>query len=495
VDARAYGGPGADYAQSVAVGPGGRIAVAGFFEQNADFDVGDAIRSLTSVGGTDAFVISVVPDSISPMVTVTDLSTNDSTPQLTGSVDDRFATVQVTVGGLTYDAVNLGNGNWELPDDTITSPLADGVHAIMAIVADAAGNESAAAGTVTIDSSTAVVGRHVFYNQSHFDGNDQAANAADDNAIATDRSALLPGGVATIDNYTSYSRGINGIMVDIQNLVDSGAIDAGQFEFRVGNSNDLGTWVTGPGPSSVTVREGAGVDGSDRVTLIWSDNAIEKQWLEITVKANAVTGLAAPDVFYFGNAVGDSGNSTTNTFVDGSDFAGARDNPRNFLNRAPVDFRWDYNRDSFVDGSDLAIARDHNTNFLTALRLLDLSSTAPQEAVEGAAEGEWSGRQVMARAWRLPSQVDPTSYSTALPDAMQSRMGNAANPGSVVLSRFVQPRKGLRQIDVGLYESAPELNQRSVVPEVPLSNPLETILDEIATDIDEIWFDPQHVAS
>jgi len=59
-----------------------------------------------------------------------------------------------------------------------------------------------------------VVGRHIFYNQSAFDGNNAQANAADDNAIATDKQALLPGESATFANYTSYSRGINGIMDD-----------------------------------------------------------------------------------------------------------------------------------------------------------------------------------------------------------------------------------------------------------------------------------------
>ena len=54
------------------------------------------------------------------------------------------------------------------------------------------------------------------------------------------------------------------------------------------------------------------------------------------------------------------------------DFAGSRDNPHNFLNRAAIDDAYDYNRDSFVDGTDLALARDNNTNFLTALRLLNL---------------------------------------------------------------------------------------------------------------------------
>ena len=37
----------------------------------------------------------------------------------------------------------------------------------------------------------------------------------DDAAIATDKTALLPGETASLANYTSYSRGINGIMVDL----------------------------------------------------------------------------------------------------------------------------------------------------------------------------------------------------------------------------------------------------------------------------------------
>ena len=45
-----------------------------------------------------------------------------------------------------------------------------------------------------------------------------AASAADDQAIATDKTALLPGETATFANYTSYSLGINGIMVDVADL-------------------------------------------------------------------------------------------------------------------------------------------------------------------------------------------------------------------------------------------------------------------------------------
>ena len=244
-------------------------------------------------------------------------------------------------------------------------------------------------GQIRLFDST-VAGRYVFYNRSYFDGNNPSATAGDDAAIDTGKSALLPGGAATFANYTSYSRGINGIMVDVSGLANPDGIDAADFTFRVGNSTTPGSWASGPAPQSVTVRQGAGVSGSDRVTIIWADNAIQKQWLQVSVLANTNTGLAANDVFYFGNSVGETGNSTGNTFVDGTDFVGVRDHPRNFLNRAPVTFAFDVNRDSFVDGTDLVIVRDSNTNFLTALKRITapaLPSPAPQ---------------VMEQAWAAP---------------------------------------------------------------------------------------------
>ena len=93
--------------------------------------------------------------------------------------------------------------------------------------------------TVTTTPGGTVIGRHIFYNQSYFDGNNPAANTADDNAIATDKQALLPGETATFANYTSYSRGINGIMVDIDGLADPLGLSAASFELRVGNTNFL----------------------------------------------------------------------------------------------------------------------------------------------------------------------------------------------------------------------------------------------------------------
>ena len=66
-----------------------------------------------------------------------------------------------------------------------------------------------------------IAARQLFYNQSgtstRYDHNDLAINSFDDLAIATDKTAYLweDAGAATFANVSSYSKGINGIMVDI----------------------------------------------------------------------------------------------------------------------------------------------------------------------------------------------------------------------------------------------------------------------------------------
>src|SRR5262249_15069294 len=138
--------------------------------------------------------------------------------------------------------------------------------------------------------SASVMAREAFYNQSKFDGNTAGVSTSDDAAIATDKVALLPGGgAATSANITSYSRGINGIVVDISGSHPE--ITAADFTFKLGNTNTPSSWATAPSPSIVSVRAGAGVSGSDRVELIWT-SGIKNTWLEVIVKANANTGLA-----------------------------------------------------------------------------------------------------------------------------------------------------------------------------------------------------------
>ena len=189
-------------------------------------------------------------------------------------------------------------------------------------IVDDAGNPLAADASEAWLFNSAVAGRYVFYNNSAWDGNDPAANTADDNAIATDKQALLPGQPATPANVTSYSRGINGVMVDITGLADPADLTPANignyFAFKVGNDDNPGGWNAAAAPSAVLVRQGAG--GSDRVTLIWADGAIQKQWLQIKTLSDVNgghAGLAEDDVFYFGNLPGDANGDAA---VDAADY-------------------------------------------------------------------------------------------------------------------------------------------------------------------------------
>jgi hypothetical protein len=227
---------------------------------------------------------------------------------------------------------------------------------------------------------TRVVGRWVFYNQSSWDGNAVAADARDDAALASNKSALLPGVKAGFANYTSFSRGLNGIMVDVAGLPLGSSLSVSDFVFRTGNNNTVSGWATAPAPlasGGVTVRRGAGVGNSDRITLVWGSDAVAKRWLQVRVKATTPTGLLADDVFYFGNAIGETGNSPgTNALVNSTDEIRTRANPRSALSPAPVTFDYDFNRDRQVNSTDQIIARFNITTPLSALQLITPSAAS-----------------------------------------------------------------------------------------------------------------------
>jgi hypothetical protein len=199
-----------------------------------------------------------------------------------------------------------------------------------------------------------VVGRHVFYNHSAFDGHGIRADARDDNAVAPDVTALLPGQVPSPANVTSFPRGINGIMVDLADLPPGAILSASDFAFRVGNSGQPSMWQAAPAPRSVSVRPSP--DGAaTRVTLVWRDKSVRNSWLEVTVLPTASTGLAAADVFYFGNLVGTAvAEGATVERVTPADVGAPAANP---TRAAPVDDPYDVARNGRVNRIDARAAR------------------------------------------------------------------------------------------------------------------------------------------
>jgi hypothetical protein len=241
------------------------------------------------------------------------------------------------------------------------------------------------------DTGPTVLSRHTFYNGSLLDGSNPAPNAGDDNAIAYDKTGLRPGRAASFANYTSAPNGITGIMVDINDLPAGASLGADDFVFRTGTSADPGTWKAAPQPT-VTVRRGSGAVGSDRVTFTWPENQLKNRWLQVTVKANADTGLAEPDVFYFGNLAGDTGDSGTVATVTGTDVTRTRAQSGR---EADADSPFDHNRDGRVNAFDAAAVR---ANLFQTLRLI----TAPAASAAAAATQSASGAAPASDARAVP---------------------------------------------------------------------------------------------
>ena len=212
-----------------------------------------------------------------------------------------------------------------------------------------------------------LAGRYIFYNRSIFDGNDAAPGVADDAAIAADKAALLASDTATFDNISSYSRGINGVMMDLlPPPAPAQPPEAQDFVLKIGDG--VIGWRTLAQAPQVTLRPGAGASGTDRVTLVLPDNAVRNTWLQVTVLATPRTGLTAPHTFYFGHLAGKTGGPNA-WAVDTRDMAAVR---ATFgTTGAGVTHPADFNRDRVVNAFDLLAARD---NLRRGLRLL----TAPE---------------------------------------------------------------------------------------------------------------------
>jgi len=321
-------------------------------------------------------------------------------------------------------------------------------------------------------SKTSVADRHIFYNNSVFDGNNSEANAADDNAIAPDfiSKALLPSQTATFQNYTSYSRGINGIMIDVANLADPLGLREVDFEFHVGNDNTPQDWMLVAAKATVKVRAGEGVGGSDRVTIIWPDGAIKNEWLQVRVKANHTTGLDQADVFYFGNAVGETGDHSANAIVDVTDFMRVRSNTTNAGSLAEIDNPYDYDRNQRVNVFDVIAVLDNRTDSSTALKLID----APQAVFASAPETVSPSPVAEASSFAAPSAATSPSPDEQTPQAIDSSLQQArrlrrrsvlASIGSRPVFRrlaSVLKRPVGRVIDVNVAQEDPNATEPSV---------------------------------
>ena len=101
----------------------------------------------------------------------------------------------------------------------------------------------------------------------------------------------------------------------------------------------------------------------------------------------------------------ETGNSTTDAKVNAVDMLAARDNQRSFLEPAPLDFVFDFDRNTRVNATDMLIARNNTTHLFNALNL----NTGP--AAKPLLEDAPVGGQ--APAWlSWVHELEPASAST-----------------------------------------------------------------------------------
>jgi len=228
--------------------------------------------------------------------------------------------------------------------------------------------------TATVTISSVVAGRYTFYNNSFYDGQTAGPSPADDRAIAAGKAALRPGGRAAPGNVTHFSRGINGIIVDLAARSSRLAPTAADFIFKVGTDPDPATWQTLAAAPTILFRPGAGAANSDRVYLVLPDGVARNAWLQVTVLPSARTALVAPDVFYFGNLVGETGDAVSPWRVTAADVLAVRRHSSAVA--APVDSRYDINQDGKVNALDVVLVR---MNLPRSLRPV---TAAPAAAVQ-----------------------------------------------------------------------------------------------------------------
>ena len=351
-----------EYTWSVAEAPaGGTATFPGNGENGAKNNTATFTKAGTyrlSVTATDAHGLSAPPSGV--VVTVlpalAEVTVAPASPAVpagqthpfTALARDQFGDPLVPQpASFTWSVT--GAGNTVNPDGVLTAGARAGAYAV-----------TARAGTVTgsadFSVAAAVAGRRLFYNDSAWDGYTPGAGAGagDDPAIVPGKAALLPGQTATFANVSSYSRGVNGVILDVRGLANPAAVTAADLELRAGTGADPAAWPAAPAPSAVTVRPLAGPGGADRLMLTFPNGSVTNAWLRVTLKATANTGLAAPDVSYVGSLVGETGDGPGGFRVTAMDVIRAR---ANLMRRESVGGPYDFDRSGLVSALDLLTAR------------------------------------------------------------------------------------------------------------------------------------------
>ena len=158
-----------------------------------------------------------------------------------------------------------------------------------------------------------------------------------------------------LTNLTSSSKGINGVVLDFEDL---DALEDISLEYTwspqgafVEGSNPVTGWGSATAPTSTTFHAGAGVGGSNRVRIQWANAAIINRYLRIKVIHDEAT-IAE---LYLGNVVGKVTAPSGGLFsVGNADVSAIRVGVGTNVNAGSM---LDLDKNSFVNNTDISTMR------------------------------------------------------------------------------------------------------------------------------------------
>ena len=367
-----------------------------------------------------------------------------------------------TGAGGTYAAIATLGGGVTVYDDTSVTRGTQYFYVLKAI--DLAGTSPPSNEVNVTPPIPTIVANSVLYNNSLYDGFNGSSNIPDTVAVATNKQALLPGQTATFQNITSYSRGINGVIIDVTNLDNLPRFE--DFSFNVWDGVNPNGFVTAPAPSIINIYPGRGPNQSTQITIIWNDNVIQNEWLQVAILANAHTGLPTDDTFYFGNLIGATGVSDTasEAVVGPADFNAIVADPHGPLSKAGITSLTDINRDGLVNANDAIYARSNAGNTLPLITAPMPGTAAPGGEGQALAAPPGGGDQVVAAvsasspsnsARSAPSESAPGSQSDSVPNSQSdSTPSTASTSASNVAAPAVNPTLPTHAANLPLETSA-----------------------------------------
>ena len=298
--------------------------------------------SIASLHTGDVLTDSVAGTSITS-------SYNAGTGVLTFSGSDTLAHYQQVLGTVKY---NNTTGSPGVAAETVSVVATDGTEQQHG----GRGHDQHQRDRATASSVSAV---KLFYDNSKFNKNVEGVGAGttDDKAIDTTKTAYLPGaGTANFSNISCLHRwhqrhhGRPGH--------GRRAWQSQRQRLHVPRGHSTTRPASGPRPRlprRFRCAPAAGTGGGDRVELTWTDGSITQEFLEVTVHADANTGLSAPYTFFYGSVIANTGTGDTGALAITS--STDENAARSHSGTATVTNIYDFNKDGFVNSSDENAAR------------------------------------------------------------------------------------------------------------------------------------------